>query len=260
MMIDFGTKLVIALVIILVGFWVTKRVVKLIRKLMEKRNVDNTLRPFIGSSINFLMRAMVLIIAFSTMGVEMTSIIAVLGSVGIAIGLALQGSLANFAGGILVLTLKPFKVGDFIEAQGVMGTVNEISIISTTITTLDFKTVYIPNGPLAGGTITNMTKKEARRVDLTFGIGYGDDIDKARGIINELAVNYDKILNEPAPPFIQVVNLGDSSVDFTVRLWAHKDHYWDVYFYMIEAVKKQFDHQGVTIPFPQRDVHLFQEK
>jgi small conductance mechanosensitive channel len=227
---------------------------------MAKRNVDSTLRPFIGSSINFLMRAMVLIIAFSTMGVEMTSIIAILGSVGIAIGLALQGSLANFAGGILVLTLKPFKVGDFIEAQGVMGTVDEISIISTTITTLDFKTVYIPNGPLAGGTITNMTKRDVRRVDLSFGIGYGDNIDKARGIINELAVNFEHTLNEPAPPFIMIESPGDSSVNFTVRIWAPKDKYWDVYFFMMEHVKKQFDAQGVTIPFPQRDVHLFQPK
>jgi small conductance mechanosensitive channel len=206
------------------------------------------------------MRAMVLIIAFSTMGVEMTSIIAILGSVGIAIGLALQGSLANFAGGILVLTLKPFKVGDFIEAQGVMGTVEEISIISTTITTLDFKTVYIPNGPLAGGTITNMTKQEERRVDLTFGISYGDNIDKARDIIMSLATNYDRILTVPAAPFIRVLNLGDSSVDLTVRLWAHRDHYWDVYFYMTEHVKKEFDKQGITIPFPQRDVHMFQPK
>jgi small conductance mechanosensitive channel len=257
--ISFGTKLLIALAIIIIGFWITKRVVKLITKVMQARNVDETLRPFARSTVNFLLKAVVLIVAISTMGVEMTSIIAILGSIGLAIGLALQGSLANFAGGILVLTLKPFKKGDFIEAQGVSGFVEEISIISTTILTLDFKTVYIPNGPLAGGTITNFTKEETRRVDLAFGIGYGDDIDKARSIIYELAVNFDKVLDKPAPPFVKVVNLGDSSVDFTVRLWAHKDHYWDVYFYMIENVKKEFDRQGVSIPFPQRDVHLFKE-
>ncbi|MEM6272454.1 MAG: mechanosensitive ion channel domain-containing protein [Bacteroidota bacterium] len=257
--INFGTKLLIALVIIIIGFWITRRVVKLVDRVLTARKVDETLRPFARSSVNFLMRAMVLIVAISTMGVEMTSIIAVLGSIGLAIGLALQGSLANFAGGVLVLTLKPFKKGDFIEAQGVAGFVEEISIISTTVITLDFKTVYIPNGPLAGGTITNFTKQDVRRVDLTFGIGYSDDIDKARSIIFEIAMNFDKVLFEPAKPFIQVVNLGDSSVDFTVRLWAHKDHYWDVYFHMLEEVKKQFDAQGVSIPFPQRDIHLYKE-
>lgn len=257
-MISFGTKLLIALTILIIGFWITRRIVKLASRAMEARNTDETLRPFLRSALNFTLKALILIIAISTMGVEMTSIIAVLGSVGLAVGLALQGSLANFAGGILVLTLKPFKKGDFITAQGVSGTVQEINVISTTLLTLDHKTVFVPNGPLASGTITNLTRGDSRRVDLTFGIGYSDDIDKAQDIMYKLALNYEHTLKDPEPPFVRVVNLGDSSVDFTVRIWTKNEHYWDVYFYMIENVKKAFDAQGVSIPFPQQDVHMHQ--
>ncbi|HHG83903.1 MAG TPA: mechanosensitive ion channel [Bacteroidetes bacterium] len=257
-LITFGTKLLIALAIIIIGFWITKRIVKLASRAMKARKVDETLHPFLRSSLNFLMRGLILIIAMSTMGMEMTSLIAVLGSIGLAVGLALQGSLANFAGGILILTLKPIRKGDFIEAQGVSGTVQEVNVISTTLLTLDFKTVFVPNGPLASGTITNYTRDEVRRVDLTFGIGYGDDIEKAKGIITDIATNFELTLNSPDAPFVRVVNLGDSSVDFTVRIWTKNENYWDVYFHMIENVKKAFDAQGISIPFPQRDVHLHQ--
>lgn len=254
-------KLLIGIGILIIGFLVAGQFVRIFNRILKKRDVDETLRPFLRNVLKYVLYGLVVVIAASTMGLEMTSIVGVIASLGLAIGLALQGALANFAGGVLIMILKPFKVGDFVEAQGHSGHVQEVNVVSTTLLTLDFKTVYIPNGPLAGGSITNYTKDEVRRCDLTFGIGYSDDIDKARKIILDTAAKLPLILDKssaPDDPFVRVVNLGDSSVDFTVRLWCKVPDYWDVYFYMLEEVKKAFDEQGVSIPFPQMDVHLDQ--
>lgn len=256
---DFAIKLLIGIAVIVFGFLIVGQVANGFKRLLQKRGVDDTLTPFLTSTIKYILYALVVIIAASTMGLEMTSIVGVIASLGLAIGLALQGALANFAGGVLIMILKPFKKGDFVTAQGETGTVTDINIVSTTLLTLDFKTVFIPNGPLAGGNITNYTKEEIRRCDLTFGIGYSDDIEKARKIILDLAHGFEHVLeakDAPDGPFVRVVELGDSSVNFTCRLWTKNENYWDVYFFMMEEVKKEFDKQGVSIPFPQMDVHL----
>ena len=256
---NFGIKLLIGLAIIIFGFLIVGQLAGAFKRVLYKRGVDDTLTPFLTSTVKYLLYALVVIIAASTMGLEMTSIVGVVASLGLAIGLALQGALSNFAGGVLIMILKPFKKGDFITAQGETGSVVDINIVSTTLLTLDFKTVFIPNGPLAGGNITNYTREEVRRCDLTFGIGYSDDIEKARKIILDLANKYEFVLNKtqaPDDPFVRVVELGDSSVNFTCRLWCRNEHYWDVYFHMLEEVKKTFDKEGVSIPFPQMDVHL----
>ncbi len=256
---NFAIKLLIGLAVVVFGFLIVGQLTGAFKRILQKRGVDDTLTPFLTSTIKYILYALVVIIAASTMGLEMTSIVGVIASLGLAIGLALQGALANFAGGVLIMILKPFKKGDYISAQGESGTVVDINIVSTTLLTLEFQTVFIPNGPLAGGNIKNYTREEVRRVDLTFGIGYGDDIEKARKIILDIANAYEHVLDHtkaPDGPFVKVVELGDSSVNFTCRLWAPVPNYWDVYFHMTEEVKKAFDREGVSIPFPQMDVHL----
>lgn len=253
---NLAMKLVAGIAILLIGLFVARQIVSLVRKTMKKRGVDDTLRPFITAVVKYLLYGLVVIIAISQMGIEMTSIIAVLGSIGLAIGLSLQGALSNFAGGILIMVLKPFKKEDLIESQGQLGFVQEINIISTSLLTLDNKTVFIPNGPLAGGTIVNYTKEDVRRVDMTFGIGYSDDVEKARKIILDIANSDPNVIDTPEPPFVRIWELADSSVNFTTRLWTKTDNYWDVYFRTNEEVKKRFDAEGVSIPFPQMDVHL----
>jgi small conductance mechanosensitive channel len=192
-------------------------------------------------------------------GIATTSFVAILGAAGLAIGLALQGSLANFAGGVLILLFKPFKVGDYIEAQGYSGTVNEIQIFNTILKSLDNKTIIIPNGNLSNDCITNYSTEPLRRVDFVFGIGYEDDIKKAKEVLLTIIKSDSRVLKEPEP-FVSIGELGDSSVNFTVRVWCNKEAYWDVYFDMFEKVKLEFDKQGISIPFPQRDVHLYQTK
>ena len=190
-------------------------------------------------------------------GIETTSFVAILGAAGLAVGLALQGSLANFAGGVLILMFKPFKVGDLIEAQGFIATVKEIQIFNTILKTADNRIVIIPNGSLSNGSMVNINQESTRRVDFVFGIGYEDDIDKAKSILNTLADNDSRVLKDPAKVIV-LSELADSSVNFTVRLWAKTEDYWGVYFDMQEAVKKSFDQQGISIPYPQQDVHMHQ--
>ena len=192
------------------------------------------------------------------LGVKMTSFIAVLGAAGLAIGMALSGSLQNFAGGVMILIFKPFKVGDYITAQGHSGTVKEIQIFQTILNTPDKKTVILPNGALSTGPMINFSTEPQRRVDFTFGIGYNDDIDKAKMVIREVVEKDARILKEPEP-FIGVMSLGESSVDLVTRVWANAGDYWGIFFDMQENIKKEFDRQGISIPFPQRDVHLFQK-
>jgi small conductance mechanosensitive channel len=192
-------------------------------------------------------------------GIATTSFVAILGAAGLAVGLALQGSLANFAGGVLILLFKPFKVGDFINAQGHAGTVNAIRVFFTTLKTPDNKTIIIPNGALSNSSITNFSTEPQRRVDMTFGIGYADDIQKAKGILKRLVDSDSRILREPEPAIV-LTELADSSVNFAVRAWCNATDYWGIYFDMHEKVKESFDKEGVSIPFPQRDLHVYEHK
>lgn len=256
---DFAINLVMAIVTLIIGLWIIKLIMGGIKRGMEKRNVDETLRKFLGSILGIALKIMLVISVISMVGIEMTSFVAILAAAGLAIGMALSGTLQNFAGGVILILLKPFKVGQFIEAQGHMGTVHEIQIFNTILKTPDNKTIIIPNGPLSTGSMTNFSAEPRRRVDFTFGIGYGDDIDKAKSVIKSLIDADERILRDPEP-FIAVKELADSSVNFAVRVWVEAANYWGVFFDMTENVKKTFDKEGVSIPFPQRDVHLFQEK
>ena len=256
----YGLQLALSILTLIVGMYVINMFVKFLKRTMPKRNVDPSLVPFTSSIVNVLLKAMLLISVASMIGIQTTSFIAVLGAAGLAIGLALQGSLANFAGGVLILMFKPFKVGDVIEAQGFTGIVKGIQIFNTILNTFDNKKIILPNGSVASGPITNFSAEEIRRVDMEFGIGYGDDLKKAKDILSKLLATDSRILNDPAEPFIAVKELGDSSVNIVVRAWANSSDYWGIYFDMQENVKLTFDKEGISIPFPQADVHLHQEK
>lgn len=251
----YGLKIIIALIVLIVGLRIIKAITKGSARAMEKRNVDASLRPFLTTVIGVLLKVMLVISVISMVGIETTSFIAVLGAAGFALGLALSGTLQNFAGGVILLILKPFKVGDFIDAQGHMGSVAEIQIFHTILKTPDNRTVVIPNGPMSTGSLTNFSTEPQRRVDMKFGIGYDDDIDKAKEILNRLISEESRGLSDPAPQVV-LGELADSSVNFNVRLWANAGDYWGIYWDFQEKVKKAFDKEGVGIPFPQMDVHI----
>ncbi|MCH8569150.1 MAG: mechanosensitive ion channel [Balneolales bacterium] len=246
----------VAVLILVVGLWIVKFITVGIKKALEKSETDVTLRTFLISLSSILLKLMVYITALSMLGIEMTAFIAFIGAAGLAVGLALSGTLQNFAGGVMILLFQPFKVGHFIDAQGFMGSVKEIQIFRTVLNTPDNKIIMIPNGPLSTGSITNFSLMPTRRVDWTFGIGYGDDIEKAYSVIKKLLAEDERILSEPAP-FLALKELGDSSVDITVRVWVNAPNFWGVFFSMNEKVYKTFDKEGLSIPFPQRDVHLY---
>jgi len=252
----YGLKIIAAIVIFIVGRWVAKAIKNLTEKVMRKKKVDVTLISFIGDLTYFILLAFIIIAALNQLGIQTTSFIAILGAAGLAVGLALQGSLANFAAGILMIIFCPFKVGDYIEGAGVAGTVESIQIFTTNLVTPDHKTVIIPNSKLTGDNITNWSSKGTRRVDLVVGISYGDNVDKAKQIIIDVLSKDDRILKDPAP-VVAVKELADSSVNFVVRPWVNTSDYWKVYFDTIEIIKERFDEEGVSIPFPQRDVHLY---
>ncbi|GAB5410125.1 MAG: mechanosensitive ion channel [Balneolaceae bacterium] len=253
--ITYGLKLVQAVVVLIIGLWIVKIISGIFRKALTKSNVDDSLQGFLVSLVSMLLKVMVYITALGMLGVQMTSFIAILGAAGLAVGMALSGTLQNFAGGVMILLFKPFQVGDFINAQGHSGVVNSIQIFVTILTTPDNKTIIIPNGPLSTGSLTNYSTQATRRVDWTFGIGYGDDVDKAYEVLKKLLSGDDKILSDPEP-FLAVSELADSSVNIAVRVWVNAPDYWDVYFRMNEEVYKTFDKEGLSIPFPQRDIHL----
>ncbi len=257
--IKYGLKLLLAIVTLIIGLWIIKAIMGGIRRSMEKRDVDATLRTFLHSLLSMLLKIMLVISVISMVGVEMTSFVAILAAAGLAVGMALSGTLQNFAGGVIIVLFKPFKVGDFIDAQGHMGTVKDIQIFNTILKTPDNKTIIIPNGGLSTSSMTNYSTEENRRVDFTFGIGYSDDIDKAKKVIDGVIKADSRIFSDPEP-FIAVSELADSSVNFAVRVWSKASDYWGIYFDMTENIKKAFDKEGISIPFPQRDVHLFNEK
>lgn len=254
----YGINIIVAIIILIVGFWIAKMITKSTTKIMIKREMDPTLVKFLSGIVKTLLYVFVIIAAIDKAGIESTSLVAVLGAAGLAVGFALQGSLSNFAAGVMLIIFKPIKVGDFVEAAGVMGVVQEVGIFITTLTSPDNKVIYVPNSQMSGGIITNYSVKDTRRVDMEFGIGYTDDIDKARKVILEVLSNDERILKDPAPD-VFVGTLGDSSVNFKVRPWVKGADYWGVYFDVTENIKKKFDENNISIPFPQTDVHLFQE-
>ena len=255
----YGLKVISAIVILIVGRWVALGVAKVIKQVMIKSKVDDTLVSFVRNLSYVALLAFVIIAALNQLGIQTASFIAILGAAGLAVGLALQGSLGNFAAGVLMIIFKPFKVGDYIEGAGTAGIVEKIEIFTTQLKTPDNKTVIVPNAKMTGDKITNFTVKGTRRVDFVFGIGYDDDIDKARSIIKEIIDQDERVMKEPEP-MIVVSELGDSSVKLTVRAWTTTNDYWSFYFNTTEQVKKQFDARGVSIPFPQRDVHIYEHK
>lgn len=258
-LLEHGPKVLYALIALVIGLWVIKAIVRILDKTLKVRNVDDSLKGFLRSFIALLLKTLLVVSVISMIGIQMTSFVAILGAAGLAVGMALSGMLQNFAGGVMILMFKPFKVGDYIDAQGHAGSVKEIQIFNTILKTPDNKTIIIPNGGLSTGSMINFSAEPTRRVDFVFGIGYSDDIDKARSVIFEVINENDKIMQDPEP-FVAVGELGDSSVNFTVRVWSDLADYWDVFFYMQETIKKRFDKNGISIPFPQSDVHLFQER
>lgn len=254
---EYGLQVIGALATIIIGIWIAKMLAKYVGKLLRKREVDETLTKFLVSLIRIGLITFVIISAASQVGIQTASFVAVIGAAGLAIGFALQGSLSNLAAGVMLIIFKPVKVGDYIEGGGATGTVESVGIFVTTLVTVDNKVVYIPNSTLTGGNITNFTAKDKRRVDMVFGISYNDDIDKARKAINEVINANSKILKEPKADIL-VSELGDSSVNFNVRPWVNTSDFWDVYFGVTEQIKKKFDEQNISIPFPQRDVHMYQ--
>jgi small conductance mechanosensitive channel len=255
----YGLRLLTALIVLVIGLWIVGKISRVFGKMMQKREIDKSLQGFLRSLVSILLKVLVFISVLGMLGVQMTSFIAILGAAGLAVGLALSGTLQNFAGGVMILLFKPFKAGDFIDAQGFMGTVAEIQIFNTVLNTPDNKVIIIPNGGLATGSLTNFSKKETRRVDWTFGIAYGDSYQKAREVLNGLIEADERILKDPAP-FIALSNLNDSSFDIVVRTWVNAADYWDVFFDMNEKVYETFAKEGINIPFPQMDVHLHQTK
>lgn len=252
----YGLKVIAAVAIFVIGRWVAKGLKKVVRRGLEKGKVDPTLVSFLVNLTYFAVLAFIVIAALGQLGIQTTSFIAVLGAAGLAIGLALQGSLSNFAAGFILIIFRHFQVGDYIEGAGTAGTVEALQIFTTRLKTPDNKTIIVPNSKLTGDNIINWSAKGTRRVDLTMGIGYGDDIDKARRVMGEIIAADDRILKDPAP-LIAVRELADSSVNFTVRSWVKLDDYWNVYFDLTEKFKKAFDAEGIGIPFPQRDVHVY---
>jgi len=253
---DFGLRLLYAVLIIFVGRWVVKLLLKIIKSALEKTTVEETVRIFVANLLNTLLMVIIFIAAINQLGIETTSIIAMLGAAGLAIGLALQGSLANFAAGILIVIFRPYKVGDYIEAGSAAGTVLDIQIFSTVLKTPDNKVVVVPNGTIMDSSIINYTGQETRRVDIIASCGYEDDIDKVKDILQDILNQDERILKEPEPR-IAVSELADNSINFIVRPWVKSSDVLSVKYSILEQIKKRFDAEGISIPYPQRDVHIY---
>lgn len=249
----YAPKVLLAIITLIIGLWVIKRFVGLLDSRLGKK--DPTLNSFLCGLLSATLKILLLISIASMVGIATTSFVAIIGAAGLAVGFALQGSLGNFAGGVLILIFKPFKVGDVIDAQGYLGSVIEISILYTIVNTFDNRRIVIPNGDLSNSSLTNLSSYETRRCDMSFRIGYGDDIDKAKSICKRLIEEDERALKDPEP-LIVVGGLSESSVDLTVRAWTQSADLWPFYWDMQERVKKAFDAEGISIPFPQRDVHL----
>lgn len=253
-------KVVLAIITLIVGFWIIKRIGKGMNAVLGHRSIDDSLQKFLTSLVDVLLKILLLVAVAGMVGIETTSFIAMLGAIGLAVGLALQGSLGNLAGGVLILFFKPYRLGDIIEAQGHMGRVHDIQIFTTILITYDNQRIVIPNGLMSNGCIKNIFCEPQRRVDIEFGISYGDSIEDARAAIQSVIDSDDRILSgDDFAPNIFVSAHADSSINMLTRVWVNSEDYWPVYFGLFEQVKYAFDKAGITIPFPQRDVHLFQQ-
>ena len=257
MAMSYGPRLILALVVLFVGLGLVKHIVALTAKAMERSSAEPTLSKFLSSMVSIGLKALLLISVASMVGIETTSFIAILAAAGLAIGLALQGTLANFAGGVLVLMFRPYRIGDFIEAQDISGTVVEIQIFNTVLKTGDNKRIIVPNGLISNGIVTNYSTEAPRRVDFVFGIGYEADIGKAKAIITRLLEADERAIADPTP-LVVVSELADSSVNLTVRVWANASDYSGLLYALTENVKLAFDAEGISIPYPQQDVHVHQ--
>lgn len=253
--VEYGPKLIGAIAVWIIGNWIIKIILKGIDKILSNQKIDDSLKPFLKGIFSALLKVMLVVSVLSMIGIEMTSFIAILGALGLAVGMALSGTLQNFAGSVMLLIFKPFKVGDYIEAQGYTGTVSEIQIFNTILKTVDNRTIIIPNGGLASASMINYSTEPIRRVDWTIGIAYGDDSNKAQEVIKKLCEEDSRILKDPAV-YVAVAELADSSVNFTARAWVKAEDYWNVFFDMNKKVYDVFGSEDLNIPFPQMDVHL----
>ena len=254
----YGPKLVGAIIVLIIGLWIVKLLTKGFGKILDKREVDDSLKPFLKNIVSVLLKVMLVISVLGMLGIEMTSFIAILGAAGLAVGMALSGTLQNFAGGVMILIFKPFRVGDFLEAQGHIGTVSEIQIFNTILKSLDNKTIIIPNGGLSNSSMVNYSTEKLRRVDWTIGIGYGDDSNKGKEVLQKILNDDARVLKDPAI-FVEIAELADSSVNFAVRAWVKAEDYWGVFFNLNEKVYQTFEREGLNIPFPQVDVHVHKQ-
>lgn len=250
-----GLKIVIGLLLVWIGFKIITRVIKAANKVMERRNVDVTLASFLDGFMNICLKLLLVLMIMNYVGLSTSGIIALLGSAGIAVGLALKESLSNFAGGVIILFIRPFNVGDYIEGAGESGKVDKIGIFYTHMSTVDNKQILVPNGTLANGIVRNYTAQEMRRVDLTFCVGYDQDIRAVKNAIFSVINKEELILNEPEP-FVAVSELADSAVNFITRVWTETDNYWKVYYSLLENVKIKFDEENISIPYPQMSIHV----
>lgn len=253
--VSFGSKLLVALLVFFIGRWIVKKLNRLVINILTKRHVEASLATFTKSLVSITLNFTLVIIIISVLGIETSSFIALFASAGVAVGMALSGNLSNFAGGLIILLFKPYKVGDYIEAQGVGGTVKEVQMFHTVLGTVDNKVIYIPNGSLSSGVVTNFSNQTTRRVDWTFGVEYGSDYEKVKQVIESVLAKDSRILSEPAAPFIALTALADSSVNVVVRVWVNSSDYWGVYFDINKNIYVTFNEVGIGFPFPQLTVH-----
>lgn len=253
--VSFGSKLLVALLMFFIGRWIVKKLNRLVINILTKRHVEASLATFTKSLVSITLNFTLVIIIISVLGIETSSFIALFASAGVAVGMALSGNLSNFAGGLIILLFKPYKVGDYIEAQGVGGTVKEVQMFHTVLGTVDNKVIYIPNGSLSSGVVTNFSNQTTRRVDWTFGVEYGSDYEKVKQVIESVLAKDSRILSEPAAPFIALTALADSSVNVVVRVWVNSSDYWGVYFDINKNIYATFNEVGIGFPFPQLTVH-----
>ena len=256
---EYGLKVIAAILIFIIGKWAVAKLTLVSKKLMEKAKIDQTLVEFAESLIYFVLLLTVSLASLNTLGVNTTSFIAIFGAAGLAVGLALQGSLANIGAAVLIIVFRPFKVGDFVEAGGASGVVEDINLFSTTIAPVDNRVIIVPNSSIIGKNIVNFSQKAQRRVDHVFGIGYDDDLKLAKNTLMEIMLADERIMNEPEP-FVAVSELAESSVNFTIRAWVQSEDYWAVHFDLLERVKLAFDEKGISFPYPQMDVHTSNQK
>lgn len=250
-----GWTLIKALLVFIVGRFLISMINKLVQRVLLKRKIDPSIKTFVGSLIHIILMILLIISVVGALGVQTASFAALLASAGVAIGMALSGNLSNFAGGLIILIFKPYKVGDFIEAQGLSGTVREIQIFHTVLTTTDNKVIYIPNGSLSSSAVVNYSYQEVRRVDWTFGVEYGTDYAKVKGVLEDILAKDERILQEPAAPFVAMSQLADSSVNYVVRVWVKSPDYWNVYYGITRTVYEHFNAEGIGFPFPQLTIH-----